>query len=424
SQSDSWSIYFDGGDVLLAATDVDAFHLLDNGEILMSVESPILIAGLGTVDDSDIVRFIPTSLGNVTDGTFVMYKTAAELGLNPASEKMDIDAIGFTPEGKLLFSIADQVNLPGFQYKDQDLILFEEGVGTSLYFDGSDVGMNGSTENITGTWVNSETGNIYLTTEGNFNVVGSEGDGADVFMCHPNSTGTNTNCIFGPGLFWNGGAHHFANVEIDGLAINLSEVIPDIEVPGGSVGNDDAGPYAADPAVTACSANNSFYATNWNEIYFGHCPNDDEPIVSGFRFGNVTLPPGAVIEQARLEFTVDGQYVEELYLQIQGTLAVTTNIFDGLNRPDTQAPLTQATVLWHIPSSDVWDTYETTQTPDLVTIIQEIVDQGGWQSGNAMTLIVKPQPNTTPGGDRRVFAWDRYQTTLYAAKLQIWYHVP
>src|SRR5262249_39101555 len=62
SSTGTWSMYFDGSDVGLAGTDVDAFHVRANGSILMSFDSntfsvPGLTGGPNgtTVEDRDIV---------------------------------------------------------------------------------------------------------------------------------------------------------------------------------------------------------------------------------------------------------------------------------------------------------------------------------------------------------------------------------
>lgn len=71
--SGAWSMVFDGSDVG-TKTDLDAFELQSDGSILMSfAASSTNVPGLGAVDDSDIVRFIPTSLGSNTAGTFEWY---------------------------------------------------------------------------------------------------------------------------------------------------------------------------------------------------------------------------------------------------------------------------------------------------------------------------------------------------------------
>jgi murein DD-endopeptidase MepM/ murein hydrolase activator NlpD len=185
--------------------------------------------------------------------------------------------------------------------------------------------------------------------------------------------------------------------------------------------SDDAGPRGAVP--TPCSTSDIRYATNWNEVYLGHC-NDGTNIVSGFRFTNVAVPPGAVITKAQIEFTVDGTYTQThtINVQFRGELTPNSSTFDNMIRPDNR-PLTQATVLWNISATDDWYVNQKRYSPNLKNIIQEIVNQSAWQHGNALTIIVQPQPGIPPNNHRRVFAIER-EGMVKAAKLQIWYTTP
>src|SRR5690606_1795299 len=58
--ANTWSLYFDGSDTGLGAADVDAFEILDSGDILLSPDIAVTLPVAGAVDDSDIVRFTPT----------------------------------------------------------------------------------------------------------------------------------------------------------------------------------------------------------------------------------------------------------------------------------------------------------------------------------------------------------------------------
>ncbi len=188
--------------------------------------------------------------------------------------------------------------------------------------------------------------------------------------------------------------------------------------------SDDAGYNAAlHPGVnpTPCSTTESRYSTTWNEVYLGHCP-DGANVVSGFRFTNVAIPPGAVITKAQIEFTVDGPYSQTVNIQFRGELSANTSTFDNYIRPDNR-PLTQATVLWNVPAADNWVVHQKRYSPNLKNIIQEIVNQSAWQSGNALTIIVQPQPGIPPNNHRRVFAIEQ-EGIVKAAKLQIWYTTP
>jgi hypothetical protein len=154
-----------------------------------------------------------------------MYFDGSDVGLTTSGE--DIDAIGFTPDGKLIISASGSPRVPGVSGRDEDLLAFTAtslGWTTSgtwaMHFDGSDVGLaNTASEDVWGAWTDGANGDIYLTTQGVFAVTGSSGDGADIFICHPSSVGGNTSCTFGPGLYWDGSAQGFAGEIVDDFAI-------------------------------------------------------------------------------------------------------------------------------------------------------------------------------------------------------------
>lgn len=180
--------------------------------------------------------------------------------------------------------------------------------------------------------------------------------------------------------------------------------------------SDDAGP---DQYCT--------YSTAKPEIYMGYCaptgtPATPAPIVSGFRFTNVPIPPGAVITKAQIKFTVDGYYDTSINIQLRGELTSSSSTFDSSIRPDNRT-LTQETVLWNIPSSDGWISSHIRYSPDIKTIIQKIVNLPGWQSGNALTIIIQPQPGISFDEFRRVMAFDR-NGIINSAILEVSYTTP
>ena len=223
-----WSLYFDGSDVGLSATDVDALALMPDNSILLSPDTALSIGSLGTVDDSDIVRFIPTSLGDNTAGTFEWYFDGSDVGLTTTGE--DIDTLDFAPDGRLVIGLLDTFSVTGASGGDEDLLAFSPtslGSTTSgtwtMYFDGSDVGLADTVnEDLGGVWINGSSGQIYLSTLGAFSVTGAAGDGADIFICTPGTLGSTTTCIYGPGLYWDGSVNGFAGQVVDGLDVTLS----------------------------------------------------------------------------------------------------------------------------------------------------------------------------------------------------------
>ncbi|MCB8974966.1 MAG: ExeM/NucH family extracellular endonuclease [Ardenticatenaceae bacterium] len=221
-----WSLAFDGSDVGLGGSgslDIDAFHFLDDGSLLLSFLGSSSIPDVGSVDDSDLVRFVPTSLGSNTSGSFEMYFDGSDVGLTRSGE--DIDGIAITASGDLLISTLGSVSVPGVSGADEDILRFSPsslGSNTSgswsLEFDGSDVGLSdSSSEDVTGIWLDNATGNIYLSLLGSFAVTGASGDGADILLCSSPTTGNNTSCTFS--LFWDGSLNGFGGEAIDGLFI-------------------------------------------------------------------------------------------------------------------------------------------------------------------------------------------------------------
>lgn len=217
-----WSMVFDGSDVGVTV-DLNAFDFQDDGSILMSFDTAASIGGLGTVDDSDIVRFTPTTLGAATAGTFAWYFDGSDVGLTTTSE--DIDALGALPDGRVLISTVGSASVSGASAADEDVLVFTPtalGATTSgawaLYFDGSDVALNtASSEDVNGAWSDPASGQLYLSTVGAFSVSGVSGDGADIFVCTPGSFGSATTCTFS--MYWDGSANGFAGEVLDDMAI-------------------------------------------------------------------------------------------------------------------------------------------------------------------------------------------------------------
>jgi len=225
SGTNSWSLFIDGSDIGLnvsSSADIDAFHMMADGSVLMSFVGAPSIPDVGAVDDSDIVRFIPTSTGTSTAGTFEWYFDGSDVGLTANGE--DVDGIHLAANGNILISTSGSVSVTGASGKDEDILEFVPtslGESTSgswaIYMDNSDVGLsNASDEDVWGIWLDEASTDMYLTTRGAFGVTGLAGDGADIFTCS-GSFGTSTSCTFS--MFWDGSSNGFSGERMDGLYI-------------------------------------------------------------------------------------------------------------------------------------------------------------------------------------------------------------
>ncbi|MGK7912763.1 MAG: Ig-like domain-containing protein, partial [Synechococcus sp.] len=230
--SGDYELYADLSDVGITG-DVDAVHVADDGSVLLSFESPTSLSGLGTVDDSDIVRFTPTSTGANTAGSFEFYFDGSDVGLTSGGE--DIDSVALSPNGDLVISVTGTFNAGGIRGRDEDLLLFDAtslGANTSgsfsLYFDGADVGLGSSPEDVNGASVDAN-GDLFLTTLNNFTVPGLTGDGADISLFDPTSLGNSTSGTFSQ--FLDGSENGLAGLRIDGISVNSASSAPGDSTP-------------------------------------------------------------------------------------------------------------------------------------------------------------------------------------------------
>lgn len=221
--SGTWSMVFDGSDVGLGAVDIDAFALLSDNTILLSFSnSSGNVPGVGTLDDSDVFRFLPTSTGPNTAGSFALIFDGSDVGLTTSGE--DVDAIAVSADGNLIVSTAAGFSVNGVSGKDEDMIEFtatQFGANTSgswsMFFDGTDVGLGGnSSSDIWGSSLDSN-GDIFLTTRDVFSVTGASGDMADIFICTPISLGPQTSCSYS--FYMDGSAIGIGGERLDGIQV-------------------------------------------------------------------------------------------------------------------------------------------------------------------------------------------------------------
>ena len=109
----------------------------------------------------------------------------------------------------------------------------------------------------------------------------------------------------------------------------------------------------------------------------------------GMRFTLAGLPQGALIRSAYIQIKVDETSSEQTSLMIHGEASDHAAWFTETPGNISSRMLTSAFVPWE-PLS--WDTAEETgvaqRTPDLSSVIQEIVDRPGWEIGNALAIII------------------------------------
>lgn len=114
---------------------------------------------------------------------------------------------------------------------------------------------------------------------------------------------------------------------------------------------------------------------------------DDLNIMTSFtRFQNVTIPQGETIVSAILTVYAHEDEEDEAIITVYGEAVDNSEAF-AEDEALADRTFTTAFVDW--TCSDSWTMWESYSSPDLKSIIQEIVDRPGWASGNALTLFMQ-----------------------------------
>jgi hypothetical protein len=109
----------------------------------------------------------------------------------------------------------------------------------------------------------------------------------------------------------------------------------------------------------------------------------------GIRFVGVNIPQGATIVNAYIQFKVGKASTDSTTLAIRGDARANALAFTNTARNVSSRPKTRKVVNWSPPSwPKVGAAGSAQATPNLAPIIQEIVSQPGWVSGNSMVIIV------------------------------------
>ena len=120
----------------------------------------------------------------------------------------------------------------------------------------------------------------------------------------------------------------------------------------------------------------------------------------GLRF-KLDVPPGAVINEALIQFTVNQATSGSVKLTIKGEAADNSPAIKDVNKNVSSRSKTSQSVIWSPePWTKAGDATSAQRTSNLSAIVQEIVDRPQWKSGNYITFII------TGSGTRNAKSYD------------------
>ncbi|MCA9240270.1 MAG: LamG domain-containing protein [Planctomycetales bacterium] len=151
------------------------------------------------------------------------------------------------------------------------------------------------------------------------------------------------------------------------------------------------------------------YVNSYPFLILGH-PNS----YNGMRFSGVNIPQGATIQSAYLEFTSSHTLsTSPCQATIQGIAQDNPPAFSTSSNDISSRPTTSAAAPWTLPNTTAGATL---QSPDLTSVIQELVDRPGYAAGNNLALVVTPGTSSTY---RLVWQYDGQPTSV--ARLHVTY---
>jgi hypothetical protein len=137
---------------------------------------------------------------------------------------------------------------------------------------------------------------------------------------------------------------------------------------------------------------------------------------AGLRFQGVKIPQGALIKSATLKIR---SCSTGLTGQLDGVLyAEAANYAEDFSaRKISQLTKTEASLPWIWDADAPWTASTWYDSPNIASVVQEVVNRSGWKSDNPMAIIY--WTTSYAGSDRKIWAYDG--NAGHAAKLVITY---
>lgn len=165
-------------------------------------------------------------------------------------------------------------------------------------------------------------------------------------------------------------------------------VRPEIVVSTGSSNNDA---HEIDGSVTTSS----------NELILSK---GTDTVTSGLRFETLQIPQGATIVSANIRFTSEGFNIADTSLVISAEALADTTAFSASSNNISSRTKTATNVEW-LAGNSFPTTGEIITTPDISSVIQEVVDLTDWCGGKDLNVLIEGT-SVTGLSDRRVRAID------------------
>ncbi len=120
-----WHFHFDGSDVGLSSSGdqaIAAVSAMADGSLLIATQNGGSLPGVPPFKGQDLMRFVPSSLGQATAGAWSMHFDGSDVGFSNNNEKLD--AVFADADGSLLMSSKGNVSAGSFGAGRSDVFRF------------------------------------------------------------------------------------------------------------------------------------------------------------------------------------------------------------------------------------------------------------------------------------------------------------
>ena len=134
--------------------------------------------------------------------------------------------------------------------------------------------------------------------------------------------------------------------------------------------------------------------------------------LAGVRFRGVAIPRGARITSAVLNVYPAGRVKDPITVLYRGELSAQATPFTSTSNNLSSRSRTRTSVVETPPA---WVPGEYASSPNLAGVIEEVVNQPGWQSGNPLVLFIEDQGSS---GSRRISSVESGASTAVTLRIQ------
>jgi hypothetical protein len=176
----------------------------------------------------------------------------------------------------------------------------------------------------------------------------------------------------------------------DGALDDFDDMVVTVHQPGASRTVQIPIVSGADDAMEGGGSTNKFVDLASADVELGNSgPPSNTAMLDGLRFAGIPVPRNGEIVSAKIQFKVDEAGSEAAAYTIRGEANDNAPTYLAVAGNISARPGTMTTVPWSPPAwTLIGDAGPGQLTPDLKTIVQEIVNRPGWVEGNALAFMI------------------------------------